>query len=301
MTDLTLAPVRWLPSGPGPRSPRLSEPGRTLGALAFGACLGLYLALPLLPSSREWLTSTGTVALPSLTHPLGTDPHGRDLLVGLAHAQSVIYPLVLRAAGLAVGLGLALGLVAGLLRGPVAALVGLACRIVSSFPRLPLVLVVATAFDASFETAAVALGVAFVPDVTGAVRERLDHLMRADFIAAGRAHGLSWARLIGHHVTWLHLTPMLCRQVGHVFAFTVVLEAGLSYLGTLGLYVPVGGDEVARVRFGMLLADAKSALDPTFAQLETWAPMLVEAGFLALLVGGANLVGDRLAQHLGGT
>lgn len=293
--------LRW-PLGPGSspepsRSRRRLEPSRVVGGVAVGICFGLYLALMGWPGPADWLASTGPVALPSAAHPLGTDPHGRDLMMGLAHAQAVLYPLVARVVLVAVGGGVVAGVAAALFGGVVGALVGLLCRVLSAFPRLPLVLLVATAIDASFETAAFALGVAFLPDVTSMVREHVDRLIRTDFISAGRAHGLTWGRLLGDHVLRLHVLPGLCRQIAHIFAFSVMVEAGLSYLGRLGRYVSVG-DDGDWVRFGRLLWDAKAALDPTFAEPSTWLPLVFVTGFLMLLVGGALVVGERIARAL---
>lgn len=279
--------------------PRRLEVAHTLVALGAGTFIGLYLATPWMPALDVWLADTGPIGLPSLAHPLGTDPSGRDLLAALALAQSAFGPMALRAWLVCLGLGAFIGTVAAFAPALVRRLIELSCVTLASFPRLPFILLIATISDASLATAALALGVTFLPDVVGEVQTRVTALRRSGFFIAGRAHGLGWPRLIGHHILRLHLAPVLARHAAHVFAFVVITEASLSYLARLGRY-PIIGEDGTRLRFGALLVDAKSHLDPTLTDLGTWWPLVVEAGFLVLLLSCALLLADRLGRRVEG-
>lgn len=279
--------------------PRRAEAAHALVALGAGTFIGLYLASPWMPALDDWLVATGPVGLPSLAHPLGTDPAGRDLLAALALAQSGFVPMALCAWLVCLGLGALLGISAAVAPTIIGRLINWSCVTLASFPRLPFILLVATIFDASLTTAALALGVTFLPDVVGEVQIRVTALRRSAFFIAGRAHGIGWPRLIGHHILRLHLAPVLARHAAHVFAFVVIMEASLSYLARLGRY-PIIGEDGNRLRFGALLVDAKSHLDPTLTDLGTWWPLLVEAGFLALLLSCALVLADRLGRRVEG-
>lgn len=300
--SLPLSPVSTAPHPPRPAPPRPRRAfalGPALAALGPGLTIGLYCALPFMPSVESWLSSAGDVSLWTLDHPLGTDPRGRDLLTGIAHAQSVFVPFTVRAWLVALGIGGLIGFAAGW--GPrwLGASIERLYVTVAAFPRLPFVLLIATAFDPSLSTAAIAVGAVFVPDVAGEVRARVAALRASAFVTASRAHGIGWTRVLGHHVGWLHLAPVLARHAAHIFAYVVIVEASLSYLARLGRY-PIVGETGDRIRFGQLLVDAKSHLDPTLADLSTWWPLLVEAGFLAVVVGAALRLGDHVGRTLEG-
>ncbi len=279
------------------RRPASVDPWYLYGWLVLGTIAALVVAEVFFLPAR---TPVGpdVLALPSRAHLLGTDADGRDLLTLIAHGQPQYLVLGSTAALLAVGVGTALGLVAGLTRPAADAAVRYACDVLASFPRIAFLLLVATAVDTSLRTATLALGLSFVPAVTGEVRQQLVALRQAEFLAAARAHGIDWFRLVTYQILWVHLRPRLIRQAAFVFAYVVLIDAALSYIGSLTGYVrigepPPGGHHT----LGQVMATARDIVDTSLEDLRTWWPLTVLAGYMTLLVTGLLAFGESLVRR----
>lgn len=282
---------RWVAGGPAPNL------YHAIGALIIGGSVGLCLVgYWVLPPGAPRGPDAG--ALPSALWPLGTDGEGRDLLAVLAHAQPPYFLLGLKGCLVGVGLGTVLGLAAGILRGRTDTLVRYVCVVVGSFPRLALLLLVATAFGTSMSTAVFALGVSFVPVTMSEVRQKVVDLAQEEFLAASRAHGIGWGRLVLYHVVWVHLRPFLVRQAAFVFAYVILVEAALSYIGSLNGYVHIGQPAPGSVpTLGQALAHARTLIDPSLEDLRSWWPLTVVAGHILVLVSGLTAFGEGLVRR----
>lgn len=279
------------------RRARPLDPFYVYGWLVLGTIVALLLAeIVALPAKTP--AGPDALALPSASHLLGTDADGRDLLTLIAHGQPQYLILGATAALLAVGLGTALGLLAGLTRPSVDAAIRYGCDVLASFPRIAFLLLVATAVDTSLRTATLALAVSFVPAVTGEVRQQLVALRQAEFLAAARAHGIDWFRLVTYQIIWVHLRPRLIRQAAFVFAYVVLIDAALSYIGSLTGYVrigepPPGGHHT----LGQVMATARDVVDTGLDDLRTWWPLTVLAGYMTMLVTGLLAFGESLVRR----
>lgn len=175
---------------------------------------------------------------PSWHHPLGTDHLGRDVGWRLLMAsQAFVGPAVL--AGLvAVATSVLPGALSGWWGGlPATALRSLSA-VVSVIPRFVLVLLICAIYGDGLIVLAVAAGLSYAPTLAEAIYTRVRGLRRADFILAGRAHGLPDARLLLYHLLWVNCRPVVLRHLLHVFAYVLLLETTLSYLGGFGVEEP---------------------------------------------------------------
>jgi len=169
--------------------------------------------------------------------------------------------------------------------------------IVAAWPRLVLVVVVVAIFTASVRDPASfgdlrlyllggLVGLSFVPQVAGALAERVLFFQREQFVEAARAHGLSDGRILGFHILWANCRYLLLRQVCALFGAFILVETSLSYLGHYGVPAP-------RPSWGNILADVRFAVIHTRTLLipDAWTVSgLSEAIGRAVQEGGALAV-----------
>ncbi|MSQ03442.1 MAG: ABC transporter permease [Myxococcales bacterium] len=216
---------------------------------------------------------------PTLGHAFGTDHLGRDVLArALASARSVLLPgggAILIAAGL----GIPLGTLAGWYGGPIAAVIRGVAGGAAAIPSLVLVLLACLAFRGGPTTLAVACGLASVPAVVEAVYERLDALLRAEFVLAARGHGIGDGRILAYHLLWTNARAPVGRELLATLGLVVVTEVTLSCLGAFGVPEPAPswGNMIAHaLRTGT--ANPLAWAVPSVAALATVAATVASGG-----------------------
>lgn len=284
---------------PETRPRRRARPNASL--LYGGAVVALMAALALFGG---WLLpdvarpSDAGVTWPAAAHWLGTDADGRDLLTLIVRGQTRYLVLGLAATAVALGLGVPLGLLSGLVVGPVDAGIRYACVVLASFPRVAFLLLVATAVDTSMRTAVLALGATFVPPIVGEIRQQIVAMRQAEFLSAARAHGIDWGRLVLYQILWVGLRARLIRQAAFVFAYVVLIDAALSYVGSLTGYVRIGEPTPGAAHtLGQAMAAARDIVDTTLEDPATWWPLAALAGYMTLLVTGLTALGEGLVRR----
>lgn len=254
--------------------------GTVLLALVGGAAT---LSLVWVPHDPNQMAVAQRLAPPSLEHPLGTDPFGRDLfsrvLVGARTTLGVGLAVV--AVGLVVGV--ALGAVAGLARGWPDELVMRLIDALAAFPSLLLALMLVAVMGPGATSATLALGVAAVPAFARLTRAGLLSLRESPMVEAARAVGVGPWRLVRRHLL-PNLQPVLLVEASLTFASAVVAEAALSYLG-LGIQPPWPS-------WGRMLREAQS-----FIALSPY-PALAPGLAMVVTVLGLHLLGDGLRDWL---
>lgn len=174
---------------------------------------------------------------PSLAHPFGTDPLGRDVLSRVIYGSRVSLSLAVAAALLAVGLATCYGSLAGLIGGTVDRVLMRALDVALSIPRLLLLLAVTALWQGlPLWGLIVLLGCTGWFDVARLVRGEVQALRGRDYIAAAVATGVPRVRVFTRHVL-PHLVPILIVSTTLNVSSTIALEAGLSFLG-LGIQPP---------------------------------------------------------------
>jgi peptide/nickel transport system permease protein len=261
----------------------MRSPSLLLGSLLSGLFLLLALAsflYPVDPNAPDFLRR---LSPPSLEHPLGTDPLGRDLLARLLHGARNALLVGGISVGLGAGLGVALGLLAGYLgRGWDGAL-SLLTEALYALPGLLLALLLAALLGPGALSSTLAIGLALVPAFVRVARAGAMALRSAPFVEAALALGAPWGRVLLRHLLPNLLGPLLV-QMSLAFAAALLSEAALSYLG-LGVQPP-------HPSLGRMLREAQS-----FLPLSPY-PALVPGLALSLGVLGFNLLGDGLRDRL---
>jgi peptide/nickel transport system permease protein len=207
---------------------------RRLGSGWGRAVLGglfLLLALPsLLPLDPYRVDLDGLLKPPSLTHWLGTDDTGRDLLARLVLGGRATLGIALAATLIALALGTLAGALAGY-RGGVADAVLM--RLVDfglAFPSLFAILLVASVVSPGPVSLLAVIGVTSWMATARLVRAAVRQLSGAAYTEAARSLGASGGRVI-----WRHHLPNLAGVlvvVGLVqFSRSILAEATVSFLG----------------------------------------------------------------------
>ena len=219
---------------------------------------------------------------PSATHLLGTDGFGRDVLTRMLYGAQVSLLVGLATMIASTVLGTVVGLVAGYFR----IVDGVLMRIMDGFMAFPSILL-AIAIMASLgprtENVIIALTVVYLPRVARLVRGQVLVVREFLYVEAARSMGASSWRTVFQHVLPNCVSPVIV-QGSFTFAFAVISEASLSYLGAgVPPEIPTWGNMLHE---GVpLMANAP------------W--MSVFPGLaLAVTVLGLNLLGDGLRDSL---
>jgi peptide/nickel transport system permease protein len=181
---------------------------------------------------------------PSAGHWLGTDELGRDLLARIAaggrHSMAIAAITAL-AATLA---GTLLGLLAGFVRPLEAPLMRLVDAMMA-LPDLLLAIALVAILGPSAWTVVLALSLVYTPRVARVVRASTLVVRELPFIEAARALGMTDARVLFRHVLPQLTSPLLV-QASFIFAYAILAEAALSFLGVgMPPEVPTWGTMVA--------------------------------------------------------
>jgi peptide/nickel transport system permease protein len=202
--------------------------------LAGAAILALVALVALF---APWLAPYDPMALkvldrlqsPRAAHWFGTDELGRDVFSRVIFGAR--YSLLIGALVVVVSMvcGVLLGLVAGFFRrldGPVMRLVDA----MMSFPDILLAIALVAVLGASMTNVILALAIVYTPRVARVVRASTLVVRELLFIEAARALGISTWRILFIHVLQNIASPILV-QATFIFAYAVLAEAGLSFLG----------------------------------------------------------------------
>jgi peptide/nickel transport system permease protein len=166
---------------------------------------------------------------PSGSHWMGTDGFGRDVFTRTLFAARISLFVGLATMVSSTVLGTVVGLVAGYFR----AIDELVMRVMDGFMAFPSILL-AIAIMASLgprtENVVVALTIVYLPRIARLVRGQVLVVGQMLFVEAARALGASDWRIVFKHTLPNCLSPLIV-QGSFTFAFAVISEASLSYLG----------------------------------------------------------------------
>jgi len=254
------------------------------GAAVLLAALVVALAAPLLSPHDPLKQDLGdTLAGPSLTHWLGTDNVGRDVLSRVIWGTRISLVAGFVSVAMALVVGGALGLLAGYAAGSVDGLLMRVMDAVLSFPALVLALALGAVLGAGLAGVLIALGVVYTPTFARLMRGQVLAITARDYVDAARALGAPGWRIAWRHVLPSATAPMVV-QASLSVAFAILAEASLSFLG-LGIQPPAAS-------WGSMINAGRGYLQQ--------APWIVLGPGAALFVAvvGLNFVGDAVRDAL---
>jgi len=220
---------------------------------------------------------------PGVSHWLGTDGFGRDILSRLIHGARLTLMIVALVAATAPVAGLLIGTVAGYLGGWADTVLMRVTDIFLAFPKLILALAFVAALGPGIENAVIAIAITSWPPYARIARAETLTIRHADFISAARLQGASSLRIILGHVMPLCVASLIVR-VTLDMAGVILTAAGLGFLG-LGAQPPLP-------EWGAMIAAGRQNI------LEQWWVSAMP-GFAIFIVSlGFNLLGDGLRDVL---
>lgn len=297
------APVQAPATAAGPRKARSISPAletwrrfRRHVLAVTGAVVLLILVSGVLLGPYVWPVAINDIDFaaklqgPSLSHPLGTDDLGQDLLARMMYGGRISLAVGFAAMLVALFVGVLVGSVAGMASGWVDAALMWLTDLFLALPTLPVLLLVMYLFRDTMKKVLGVEGGAFVlivvvigalrwMPVARLVRAQFLSLREKEFVEAARALGASKVRQVVQHILPNALGPVIV--VGTIDVATAILfESTLSFLG-LGFPSDVP-------TWGSMLRDAKDYLDIA----AHWALFPGAAIFLTVLA--INFIGDGL-------
>lgn len=272
---LRIVPQRW------------SRPARRAVGLSLLLCLGFALPALLAPwiaPHDPWaLDLIGTLMPSDMTHWLGRDEQGADILSRLIFGARISLIVGLGSVICSAIVGTLTGLLAALLGGWVEHLLMRLVDVLLAFPGLLLAIALAAALGPGVGNVVFALSVLGWTGFARLVRGQARALLPLDYVQAARALGAGPWRLIFAHLL-PNLLPVLLVQASFAIAAAILAEASLSFLG---LGAPPGTPS-----WGSMLAQGRHVL------LEAPHVSLYPGLAIMAAVLGFNLLGDALSDCL---
>jgi len=154
---------------------------------------------------------------------------------------------------------------------------------VLSFPSLLLAMAITAMLGPNLKNAMIAIAVSWWPWYTRLLRSEAISVREQDYIAAARAIGAPWGRIIFKHVLRNSLTPLII-QVSVDFGAIIMTSAALSFLG-LGAQPPTP-------EWGLMINTGRDFF------LNSWWIITFPGIAIFITVLSFNLVGDGAREIL---
>jgi len=251
-----------------------------VGLLLTALTLFGVLAGPLIsPFSATEMDFIAVLTPPDMTHWLGTDSFGRDVLARVLAGGRISLFVSLCGVGIGALLGVAAGMSAAWRGGLYEAGLMAACDLLFAFPSFVLALFMMVVLGFGLQNIVIAIALAYLPIFARLSRNLTRTLMHEPFVQAARLMGQGGARILTREIL-PNIFSTLLVQASVGIAFGIVMEAGLSFLG-LGVQPPTPS-------LGVILADGREYF--------TRGPWVLTLTGLVVSVAllGFNLLGDAL-------
>ena len=237
------------------------------------------------------------LAAPSLSHPLGTDDQGYDVLARLMYGGRVSLIVSFMTVILMTLLGVLIGGIAGYFGGVMDNIIMRVCDVLMCLPGVPILLILSSAMDGWVELQMIEEGMRIYilmffltliswPGTARLVRGQILSLREQEYMVAAEAMGYSTGRKIFKHLV-PNVMPQLIVQMSLSLGSMILYEATLSYLN-MGIKAPY-------TAWGSMINIITTNPEILQNHLNVWVPAGV---CIVIAVLGFNFVGDGLRDAL---
>jgi peptide/nickel transport system permease protein len=281
-------PVAIRASDGGPARTALRRFLRHRGAL-FGlltlAALGLAVALApvLVPYDPTRPSVLEAFRPPSLSHPMGTDQFGRDVLARVLYGGRISLTVGFVAVVLGTLVGTLLGLNAGYFRGRIDELIMRGLDVMLAFPGVLLAMAIVALLGPSLPNLMIAVGVGLVPSFARLVRGSVLSAQENLYVLSARGLGAPDHIVMLRHILPNVLAPVIVYMTLSL-ATSILAGASLNFLG-LGVKPPTP-------EWGLILSDGRDQIRRAW-WVATFPGLAIMLATLAI-----NFVGDGLRDAL---
>ena len=178
---------------------------------------------------------------PSLSHPLGTNDAGQDVLSRVMWGARPTAITGLLGGSVITTLGLSIGVTAGYVGGKVDAVLMRFTDLVYSVPVLPFALVLIAFLGTSFINSILIIGFILWRSSARVLRSQVLQIKQRDFVRSARATGASTPRIILKHIL-PNIAPMAVLFFSLGVGYSILIQAGLTFLGATDPFLPSWGN-----------------------------------------------------------
>lgn len=253
------------------------------GCCGFGILMLIVIFGPLV-FSKDYLTIDYLNILrpPNYNNLMGTDEFGRDVFARVLYGGRLSLTVGAATMVLTGVLGLTIGLLCGYFSRIDAVLMRV-MDVLMSFPSLMLAMALMASLGSTITNVVIALSLAYTPRTARVIRSLALAIREETYIEAAYAVGCSTFRIIFRHIL-PQVLPVLAVQQTFIFAYAVLGEAGLSFVG-IGIQPPAPS-------WGNIIGDARP-----FLHVAPWM-VFFPGGAIVSCVLFLNLIGDGLREML---
>ena len=220
---------------------------------------------------------------PSLTHWLGTDELGRDVLSRVLVAVQASMRIAVTSVALALVVGVAIGVLAGYRGGWLDTVLMRVVDVMFAFPVLLLALAVVAILGPGVTTTILAIGIVYTPIFARVARASTLGVRTEPYVRMSQAMGTGDGYILRRHIL-PNISGPLIVQTSLSLAFAILSEAALSFLG-LGIQPP-------QPSLGRMIFDSQG-----FVTMAWWMAVFPGAAIF-MIVLAFNLFGDGLRDVL---
>ncbi|MBP3319273.1 MAG: ABC transporter permease [Ruminiclostridium sp.] len=213
---------------------------------------------------------------PCLTHPLGTDNFGRDLLSRIMEGAGSTFFIALCVILIGGIIGTIIGCLTGYFGGMADAALMRICDAITAFPSILLALVLIAVIGMGKYQVILILGILFIPSFARVVRGEVAKQRNLNYVQAARLTGAGHMRII-----FLHILPNTVQVLLPILAIgfnnAVLAEASMSYLG-VGVLPPDAS-------LGRMLSESQ-----TYLAKAPWYALFTGLAIVLMILGPSLLM-----------
>jgi len=177
---------------------------------------------------------------PSLSHPLGTTATGRDVLSRLIVGAQPTAITGFLGGAILITIGAGVGVTAGYLGGRTDSMLMRFTDIIYGIPLIPFAIVMVAFFGVGFIQTIAIIGLILWRGSARVLRSQVLQIKEREFILAVQSEGASAFYIIRRHIL-PNILPMIAFFFAVGIGGTIIIQAGLSFIGVTDPFVPTWG------------------------------------------------------------